>query len=222
MASEDGAIWDLYREIHKGMRHALFAVTAQAGRTHETDARAVDALVAEWRDVAFVLRGHHAHEDAFCDVLIAQHAPALRESLEDQHALANDALVALDRAALELRRAALPRVQAFYLELASFTARYLEHLRFEEEQVMPALGRALSNEALAGVTAQIRGSVPPDDMCIFIKYMVPGMNPVERLDMLGGMHRFAPPEIFELFRGAAQRALPAQDYQVIASRLGIA
>ena len=87
---------------------------------------------------------------------------------------------------------------------------------------MPALARALSNEALADVTAQIRGSVPPDAMCTFIKYMLPGMNLAERLDMLGGMQRFAPPEIFELFRGAAQRALPAHDYQVIASRLGVA
>ena len=222
MASEDGTIWDLYREIHKGMRHALFGVTAQAGRTDASDPRAVADLVSEWRDVAFVLRGHHAHEDTFCDDLIAQHAPELRDTLEDQHALANDALIALDRTARLLSEAAAPGVQAFYLELASFTGRYLEHLRYEEERVMPALGRALSNEALAGVTAQIRGSVAPDDMCIFIKYMVPGMNLAERMDMLGGMHRVAPPEIFELFRAAAQRALPASEYQQIASRLGIA
>ena len=220
MAGED--IWDVYREIHKGMRHALFSVTAQAGRTDADDPCALAALLAEWRDVAFVLRGHHSHEDDFCDVLIVQHAPELRDTLEDQHALANDALLALDRAARELSQAESPSVQPFYLELASFTGRYLEHLRYEEERVMPALARAMSNEALAGLTAQIRGSVPPEDMCVFIKYMVPGMNLAERLDMLGGMHRFAPPEIFELFRAAAQRALHARDYDVIASRLGIA
>ncbi len=43
-------------------------------------------------------------------------------------------------------------------------------------------------------------------MCVFIRYMVPAMNPAERLDMLGGMHAGAPPEIFEMFRAAAEAA----------------
>lgn len=180
--------WDLYREIHKAMRFALFGVTTRAGSTDPTDDA---ALLAEWRDVAMVLPGHHAHEDQFCDPLVLRHAPDLREELEGAHRGTDEALDHLDRDAAALAstssgdRGSL--VQRFHLDLADFTAAYLTHLRFEEDRVMPALNAAMSGQELAEVTGAIRGSVPPPDKCVFIRYMVPAMSFPERLDMLGGM-----------------------------------
>lgn len=75
---------------------------------------------------------------------------------------------------------------------------------------------------LAAVTDAIRGSVPPDEMCTFIRYMVPSMNLPERVDMLGGMHAGAPPEIFEQFRAAAEACLPAPAYRAVADAAGFA
>jgi hypothetical protein len=216
-SSEASSTWDLYREIHKGMRSALMGIAQHAGSADAHDPEALLWLQREWHDVAFVLRGHHAHEDLFCDALIRAHAPALCAPLERQHEAADQALAALDAAAAGLSAATL---HGFYLALCEFTAMYMTHLRFEECDVMPALNRALSDRALEEVTQQIRGSVPPPDMCVFIKYMVRGMNPAERTDMLGGMFRFAPPEIFEQFRSAAEAALPASAYRDVAQRAG--
>lgn len=216
----DATNWDLYREIHKGMRFGLSRAMTMAGSTDADDSLALQALRDEWRDVAFVLRGHHEHEDRFCDALIASYAPELREKLELQHHEADHALASLDAAAAQLVDATPAALRAFYLDLADFTARYFAHLRFEEDVVMPALNRALSNAELEQVTHQIRGSVPPHEMCVFIKYMAPGMSFAERLDMLGGMYRFAPKEIFELFRGAAEKALPAHEYAAVAQKAG--
>ena len=70
-ATSPDAAWDVYREIHKAMRHALFGVTTLAGATDPADEPAVRALCREWTDVRFVLDGHHHHEDEFCDVLVA-------------------------------------------------------------------------------------------------------------------------------------------------------
>ncbi len=91
-----------------------------------------------------------------------------------------------------------------------------------QSQVMPALNRAMSDTELEALTNAIRGSVPPPDMCVFIRYMAPAMNFEERLDMLGGMHRFAPPEIFEMFRAAAHDALAPADYRAVADAAGFA
>ncbi len=60
--------------------------------------------------------------------------------------------------------------------------------------------------------------MPPPDMCVFIRYMVPAMDFAERLDMLAG----APPEIFELFRATAHTALPPQEYEAVALAAGFA
>ena len=214
----------MYREIHKAMRFALFGVTTLAGATDAADDEAVRHLVDEWGDVRFVLLGHHSHEDDFCDALIKQHAPGLREELEAAHEVADATIVHLHTAAGRLVDTAPEErwgdLRSFYLDLADFTASYIEHLRFEEDRVMPALNAAMTNEQLETLTNAIRGSVPPPEMCIFIRYMVPSMNFSERLDMLGGMHAGAPPEIFELFRAAAEDSLDPADYRAVAAAGG--
>ena len=226
MATSDGSGWDLYREIHKAMRHALFGVTTLAGATDPADEHAVRRLVDEWSDVRLVLEGHHHHEDAFCDELVQRHAPEVRAELEEAHESAATAIAALGETvaglAAEPTAVSAGELQAFHLALADFTAAYLEHLRFEERTVMPALNRAMADDELEAVTQQIRMSVPPPEMCTFIRYMVPAMNVDERVDMLGGMHAGAPLEIFELFRAAAEACLPPEDYRAVAERAGFA
>ncbi len=220
------APWDVYREIHKAMRFALFGITTMAGNTDHRDDAALDRLLAEWSDVVLVLAGHHGHEDDFCDPLIARLVPELRDELEAAHRRSDDAIAGLEGTAAALassegdERWALLR--SFHLDLADFTAAYLGHLRFEEDRVMPALNAAMTDTELAAVTDAIRGSVPPPEMCIFIRYMVPSMNFSERLDMLGGMYAGAPPEIFEMFRSAAEACLEPDDYRAVATAAGFA
>jgi hypothetical protein len=216
--------WDLYREIHKAMRLALFTVTTRAGSADADDPTAIDALLAEWADVTMMLEGHQHHEDGHCDALVIEHAPELRDELEAAHRTSDRALAELHRTATELRAATADQpnalLQRFHLELADFTSMYLGHLRFEESRVMPALNRAMTNAELEVITGAIRGSVPPPEMCVYMRYMVPAMNFAERCDMLGGMHAGAPPEIFEMFRTAAQDCLDAADYEAVATAVG--
>jgi hypothetical protein len=224
--TETAARWDVYREIHKAMRFGLFGVTTMAGNTDASDDAALRRLLDEWRAVTFILAGHHAHEDDFCDALVQKHAPDLREELEIAHRKSDAAIEALQQLASRLESAPPTErgqlVQAFYLDLADFTAFYMTHLRFEEDRVMPTLNEFLTNEELESVTNNIRGSVPPPDMCVFIRYMIPAMNFSERRDMLGGMFAGAPPEIFEMFRAAAEGCLSTSDYRAVAEAAGFA
>lgn len=215
-----GAPWDLYREIHKAMRHALLGVTTLAGQTDADDAQALRRLVDEWRQVAFVLEGHHQHEARFCEPLIRRHAPALQREIEAAHHRSEATMAHLHRLAERLAHAegaeAIALVRTFYLDLADFASFYLPHLRDEEDRAMPALNAAMSNDELAAVTAQIRGSVAPTDMCIFIRYMVPAMNDAERLALLEGFHAGAPAPVFEMFRKAAEMSLEPAQYAKLA------
>jgi hypothetical protein len=207
------------------MRFGLFGVTAMAGRTDAADDDALARLLAEWADVAFILEGHHGHEDQFCDPLVQDHAPGLRDELEVAHRESDAAIAAISAAARALAGSSPGGqrwllLRAFHLDLADFTAAYIGHLRFEEDRVMPALNAAMSDSALADLTNAIRMSVPPAEMCTFIRYMVPAMNPSERVDMLGGMYAGAPAEVFEMFRAAAQNCLDPADYRALAAAAG--
>jgi Hemerythrin HHE cation binding domain len=210
--------WDLYREIHKALRFALFGVTVMAGAADPSDRASLDQLAQEWVRVATVLNGHHDHEDKFCDPLIQHHAPDLRDELEDGHRVCTATIAGLTKLFGELSNLSASAgfsLARIYDELSDFTVTYLGHLRFEEEQVMPVLNAALSNEELAAVTMAIRMSVPPPEMCVFIRYMAPSMNLHERAEMLIGM-RAAPSEVFELFRSATENSLTPADYAAVA------
>ena len=216
--------WDLYREIHKGLRLALFGATTMAGSTDPAEEADIAALLSEWRDTEFVLRGHHHHEDDFVDTLIDELASELYTTVNEDHVAVERMLDELDAEARALSDTAGnergAHLRRFYLNLARFTAVYLDHMAYEEEVVMPALNAALSDAELADVTAAIRGSVPPPDMCVFMRYMVPGMNLDERADMLSDMHANAPADVFELFRSAAEAALSPAEYRALAERAG--
>ena len=227
MAVGEAMPWYLYREIHKAMRLALFGMTALVGSTDGADEVGMEDLLAEWDAVRLVLTGHHEHEDTFCDALVQQHAPDLREELEAAHRETDATLAVLqhDIDHIEVATSSVERtvrLQKLHLDLSDFTAAYLGHLRFEEDRVMPALNAAMTDDELAAVTDAIRGAVPPPDMCVFIRYMVPAMTFSERVDLLGGMHAGAPPEVFELFRDAAEGCLDPADYAEVAAAAGFA
>src|SRR5262245_53402607 len=54
---------DLYRDVHKGIRAELFAVTGEAGRVDPHDAAARVALGRRVRALVEILAAHAGHED---------------------------------------------------------------------------------------------------------------------------------------------------------------
>jgi hypothetical protein len=98
MSADASTPWDVYREIHKAMRFALFGVTTLAGATDATDDAAVGALVEEWGRVRLVLDGHHHHEDTFWDSLVQAHAAGLRDELEAGHRVSDQGLASIEAA----------------------------------------------------------------------------------------------------------------------------
>lgn len=75
---------------------------------------------------------------------------------------------------------------------------------------------------LMAVQIGIRTTMPPNDMVVFMRSMLPAMNSDERTNMLGGMKAGAPPEIFDIFWSTAGDVLTADQLAVVAERIGIA
>lgn len=218
--------FDLYREVHKGLRKALFDLTTAVGAADCESAVDREAVVAHVHRVVDLLHTHHGHEDTFIQPMVDAHAPTLAAMIESGHVEVDADIVDLELAAEKLAGAAgggaVAAGHALYGRLALFTATYLAHMALEEGGVMEALRAAMSLGELFDVEMTLRGSVAPPTMCDFIAVMVPAMNPAERTNMLGGMHAGAPAEIFETFRSAAEAALTGDDYAALARSIGLA
>jgi Hemerythrin HHE cation binding domain len=217
--------FDLYRDIHKGIRTELFAVTADAGRLDPSDQDGRMALSCQVSSMIELLVGHAEHEDGAIQPVLEAELPVLAELVEKDHVwlevrmedlaeMAEDAIVAPQS---ELR----PRLHQLYLELASFTSAYLRHQDMEERVIMPSLELAIGVPAVIGIHEAIIGSIPPEEMVRSLALMLPALNLDDRAEMLGGMQAGAPPEAFSGVWNLVGSVLDTADHTALARRLGL-
>lgn len=215
---------DLYRDIHKGIRSELFALTEKAGNLDPNDRTDRADLSAHVDRVVDVLVSHAAHEDEFVQPAIERHLPDLAEQVEDDHHRleARIALLA-EQAADAVDTPGNPRWHAhrLYVELASFTSAYLGHQDLEERVIMPALEDVIGPEANLAIHQAIVGSIPPEEMAKSLAMMLPAMNVEDRTELLGGMKAGAPAEVFAGVWGLAGSVLEPRDVDALATRLGV-
>ncbi len=215
----------LYRDVHKGLRFALFGLVTAVGSADCADAQARDAVVDRVHALIGLLTEHHEHEETFLQPVIRATAPTIASELEDGHTELEHDLVEIelrtDRLAMSTGTEAVLAGLELYEFLSLFVGRYLAHMGLEEGAVMGALRETTSSEDLLGVQVALRSAAPPPTMCRFIDVIMPALNPEERSTMLGGMHAGAPPEIFELFRATTEAALQPAEYDTLAARIGL-
>ncbi len=214
---------DLYRDIHKGIRAELFAVTSSAGSI-DPSVRGDRAAVADHvRSVAAVLESHAHHEDSVVEPALERYLPDLAEQISSDHhrleamfgrivELASSVVEAPDR---EQRRL----TQLLHLDLARFTGTYLAHQDLEEREVMGRLERAVGTDEVLRMHGEIVGSIPPDEMARSLAFMLPAMNADDRADLLGGMRAGAPQDAFDAVVGLARSVLLPADFDVRVPRL---
>lgn len=215
--------FDLYRDIHKGIRAALFAVTAEAGRTDPADDLALAALRSEVVDIVQLLTEHASHEDEHLDLL--RFLPELADRVTaDHHALERRMGGLVELADAARAAAAADRrfaVHELYVELAAFTGAYLLHQDMEERVVMPAMAGHLSVEQLVALHETILGSMPPDELTRGLVAIFPAVNVDDRCEMLAGMRAGAPAETFAGLWRLAASLLSTADAAHVAARLGL-
>jgi hypothetical protein len=217
---------DLYRDVHKGIRAELFAVTTTAGNLSPSDAADRVALAEHVRAVAAMLAAHAEHEDAVIEPVLRDQLPVLGERIAMDHERIEariDTIVALASASAIAPPADQRRLSHLvYLELAEFTGAYLAHQDLEERVVMPALEDAIGPEATLELNTAIVSNIPPDEMARFLAFMLPAMNVDDRTELLGGVRASAPPEAFAGIMDLARSVLSPIDVVLVENRLGVA
>jgi len=216
---------DLYRDIHKGIRAELFAVTSTAASIDPSDRCDRAALADHVVSVAGVLESHAHHEDVVIDPVLERHLPDLASEINDDHArlermfssITDLGTAIVDVAGSEQRRL----LQLLHLDLARFTSSYLAHIDLEERVVMQRLPELLGVDEIAAMHGAIVGSIPPDEMARSLAFMLPAMNIDDRAELLGGLRLAAPPEAFEATMGLARSVLRPSDFATLADRLAV-
>jgi hypothetical protein len=186
------ARFNLYRDVHKGLRLMLSELVERAGRTDFHSALELTRLGSEVEAAFDLLKTHARLESIYLGPLLAQHSPRLSDELEVDH---EDQEVRLQELSILLgqvdpvRADALTRGHEFCVRLARTVGELLVHMSDEEERAMPALWKKLSDESLARVGASLMASVTPEVRAASLKWMLRALNRPERLALLARMRQ---------------------------------
>lgn len=162
---------DLFTNVHKGIRRALFETCIALGRV--PDDVLPGALRGQLRGVIQFVRHHGENEDLLLLPLFADTAPTVQARMREEHAEIEAALAALER------RVDAGSAVELYHSACELTARYLEHMREEELQLEPQIRAVLTTEQLQDFG---RGSVArtsPHDAQMMLAWMLPAMCPLD-------------------------------------------
>jgi hypothetical protein len=209
----------LYRDIHKGIRAELFAVTESAGTLDAGDRDACAALATHVESVIWLLTNHAHHEDSWVGPVLVDHHPELAATIDGDHHVLDARIAACGELAATVGDRA--GAEELYLELAGFTSAYLAHQDFEERIVQPVLLEAIGIEAAWALHGSIVAGIAPDVMARCLAVMLPAMNVDDRTELLGGVRAGAPEPVFQGVWSLAQSVLAAPDAAAVATRLGL-
>jgi hypothetical protein len=206
---------DIYKEVHKGLRKALFDLAFQAGSTDFTSADSLQRLKEQF-DLTYNLLEVHAHsEDTFVEPLLKQCNVRMAEMLTAAHKELDATVSRLKQSLNDLNAGQADisdQGRSLYLGLTRFISEYLKHIADEEQELMPLLWENFDDEKLMEVTGTIRANVPPAVMANFLSLMIPAMNHGERAELLIGMRQATPSHVFDGVCQLSQRVLSEQDW----------
>lgn len=180
---------DIFRNVHKGIRRALFESCLALGRAPSDSADSAAQTRALLKEALRFTRHHGENEDVLLLPMLRDRAPDVAARMAAAHERVDAALAGLEAAADS------EPVAPLHLRATAFLSLYLEHMREEEEDLEPAILAALDPDALSSFS---RGSVArtaPADQRMMLGWMLPAM-PRPEADAF--LQRLPPPLAQEL------------------------
>jgi hypothetical protein len=183
---------DIFTNVHKGIRLALFEACKALGRAG-TDTERADSARAQLRAVIHFVEHHGDNEDQLLVPMLDPHAPEVAKRILAAHAPIQAALRTL-AASIDVAP-----MHGLYLQVCQFLGVYLEHMYEEEHELEPAIRAALSSDELATFGRRVVERTTPGDQRMMLGWMLPAMT---RADIDVFLARL-PPELAEQLRPLA-------------------
>lgn len=216
---------DMYAFIHKALRAYMSDTLTGLGRVDAEDDLELAQACARVQQLLEFCRSHLQHENHFVHPAMERHAPGSAGAVACEHVGHEQAIAALAEATAQLL--ACPRerrvriAHALYQQLALFVAHNFEHMHQEETAHNAVLWAHYSDAELAAVEDALVASIPPEEMQVVLRWMLPFMAPAERAAMLAGMRRHAPAPVFQGALQIVRPHLSATEWGKLALALGL-
>jgi hypothetical protein len=208
--------FQIYRAIHKGIRGLMMDTLARVGRMDVEDPAEMGQALGQTDALLEFCLGHVRHENEFIHpALEARQADSSLHTADDHvehlEAIARlQAQVAALWCASAAARAGL--ANELYAALGVFIAENFEHMNIEETHNQSVLEACYTDGELMAIHDALLATVPPQEKAFSMRWMLPHLNPTERMQVFLGMRASAPREAYEAMLGLAREVLSERDW----------
>ena len=214
---------EMYRPIHKAIRHLLYSTGHKLGISDFADERMAGEALDKLDSTISMMKEHAEHEERFVHPPLKGRVPGITKSFDSDHGDDERVYAQLQQLASQIRNSKGAESTALanqvYALFSSFIGYYLGHLEREETILEKALLDHFTDEELMAMEQEIMGSVTPERMGEWLTVICTSLNADELTGMLGGMKATAPPEALEGMLKIAEQAMPADNWQKVKARI---
>lgn len=210
---------DIYTKVHKGLRRALFELSYAAGRTDHQSDEEVISLAKLFNEVTHFLEQHGRNEDLYQLPMLEEKMPGSTKHDDEEHKK-NEVNLSRLKQSFNNLVSSTPKERAlkgevFYHLLNEFISGYLIHMQQEELQTARLFYENCSDAELKSAFTQIIQNTSPQDMMLMLKYMIPSINRIERVELLRGIKMNAPKPAFNAVMILAQSILSISEWEYL-------
>jgi hypothetical protein len=216
---------DGYAFVHKGLRAFMCETLTATGCMDPDDPAAVTRTLGMVRQLLEACRKHLEHENTHVHTAMEARRPGSSTCTAQEHVEHTRAIEALaavvqavDHSAGAMRAALAARL---YRQLALFVADNLLHMHTEEVDNSRVLWDAYTDEELLDIEHAIRSSIPPAQMMMFLRWMLPALSSGERAQMLQGMRQGVPAAVFQQVLAMVRPHLSDREWNKLCAALEI-
>jgi hypothetical protein len=226
VAAAQAPRFDMYGGIHKALRALMADALLALGRMDCEDDLEVAQSTERVMQLLDFCGAHLKHENDFVHAAMEARAPGASERIAHEHdehlrhiTRLADIVGALRAAPLAADRA--PIAQQLYGELSLFIAENFQHMHVEETAHNAVLWARYTDAELVAIHDALVASIPPEDMMATMRWLVPFMNPQQRLGMLGDVRAKAPAPAFQAILDTVRPHLSEKEWAKLARGLGL-
>lgn len=216
---------DMYGAIHKALRAFMADTLLSLGRADVDDGEELDRVTGQVVDLVDFCLSHLQHENAFVHPALEARASGASAAIAHDHVDHEHQIAELRSAALALRQveAALRPAAAhgLYRALAVFVADNMLHMNVEETAHNAVLWSRYTDAELHAIHDALVASIPPQELMLGLRWMVPYLAPRERLGLLTGIRAQAPAPAFAAILDVVRPHLGDREWSKLTRGLGI-
>ena len=217
---------DIYVHIHKALRALMSDTLLAVGRLDTEDEQEFEQVSHRVLQLADACESHLTHENESVHTAMDAREPGASQCIAGEHV---EHVLAIEQLRLLVARMRASQGTAraraaldLYRELAVFVGHNFVHMQVEETVHNGVLWARYRDEELLALNGRIVAQLPPEEAMFWMRWMIPALSPMERLQVLGGMKAEAPAEAFAAVLDQVRPLLDLHAWAKLAGGLGVA